>query len=85
MPHPPVVHRRVEKHQSKNKTDASLKKYKLKRLVVARGEKPAREEGGDTKAAGSKCPVLSQRTIFQPKGGIQNDEAFEARIHMEDL
>ena len=85
MPHLPVVHRRVEKHQSKNEPGASLKKYKLKRLAVVTGGKPAQEEGGDTKAAGIKCPVLSQRTVFRPKGSIQNDEAIEARIHVEDL
>lgn len=57
----------------------------LKRLAAVRGRKPAQEEGGDTKAAGRKRSVLSQRTIFQPKGSIQNDEAVEARIHAEDL
>lgn len=85
MPHPPVVQRRVEKHWSKNKPGPSLKEYKLKRLSVVRRGKPAQKEGGNTKAAGSKCSVLSQRTACQPKGSIQKDGAIEARIHVEDL
>lgn len=62
-----------------------MKKHKLRRFAVVRGGKPAQKEGGDTKATGSKSPVLSQIILFQPKGSIQNDEAIEARIHMEDL